>query len=57
MSHYKDFMYPLYVRNSSDFLTASNQKKSLWELGKSAGTASEDVDMIVRYELGLGFKE
>ena len=57
MSQYKDFMYPLYVRQSSDFLTASNQKKSLWELGKSAGTASEDVDMIVRYELGLEFKD
>ena len=57
MSQYKDFMYPLYVSQSSDFLTASNQKKSLWELGKSAGTASEDVDMIVRYELGLEFKD
>lgn len=53
MTQYKECIYPLYIRYSSDFLTASNQKKNLWELGKSAGAASEDVDMIVRYELGL----
>lgn len=53
MTQYKEYIYPLYIRDSSDFLTASNQKKNLWELGKSAGNASEDVDMVVRYELGL----
>ena len=53
MSQYKDFMYPLYIRYSSDFLTATNLKKTLWELGRSSGTASEDVDMVVRYELSL----
>lgn len=57
MSQYKDFVYPLYVRYSSDFLTATNQKKTLWELGRSGGTASEDVDMVVRYELGLELKK
>ena len=57
MGQYKDFMYPFYIRYSSDFLTATNQKKTLWELGKSAGSASGDVDMIVRYELGLGLKD
>ncbi len=57
MSQYKDFMYPLYVRYSSDFLTASNSKKTLWELSRSSGSAAEDVDMVVRYELGLDFSE
>lgn len=57
MTDYKEFIYPLYIRYSSDFLTAQNQKKNLWELSKSASTAAEDVDMIVRYELGLDFNE
>lgn len=57
MAQYKEIIYPLYIRYSSDFLTATNQKKNLWELGKSSGSASEDLDMIVRYELGLDFNE
>lgn len=56
MNQYKDFVYPLYIRYSSDFLTATNLKKTLWELGRTSGTASEDVDMVVRYELGLEMK-
>jgi chromosome partitioning protein len=57
MAQYKEFMYPIYIRYSSDFLTATNQKKTLWEIGKSASAASEDVDMVVRYELGLGSQD
>ena len=57
MTQYKEFIYPMFVRYSSDFLTATNQKKNLWELGKSASSAAEDVDTLVRYELDLGFNE
>ena len=54
IKQYSDFLCPIFIRYSSDFLTAQNQNKSLWEISKkSSDTASSDVDAIVRYELGL----
>lgn len=54
IKQYSDILCPVFIRYSSDFLTAQNQNKCLWEISKkSSDTASSDVDAIVRYELGL----
>lgn len=52
ISAYPEYVYPVYVRSSSDFFTSQRGKLHLWELPKKS-PAAEDLDIIVRQELEL----
>lgn len=52
VSKYKDYIYPTAIRASADFITSTNSNEHLWEERRTS-SASEDIDLFVRYALNL----
>lgn len=52
ISDFHEYVYPVYIRSCSDFLAVQRSMQHFWESSRRS-PAAEDIDIVVRQELGL----